>query len=453
MSRIRIALVMAGLVVASPTAAVNSQEQPLSGGQGTGCPGDPGNRAQRGPEGSRGPGGPGEFASDLVRLATNESVQTELKLTDRQKTTIKRIYEAQSKKRNNCFEKFRKESDAAKAEAAQEAQAQVLAGNQVDPSVDARGSGAGNPLFGALNSRGYEAEIYGGQPQFDTIAREQAARFQGQMAGDAVQNQSRQMMRGTMQEFQQECEHELARVLDKPQCKRLREIRLQVEGAGAVLRDDVAEKLQLREDQRAEIQEIVTQTNAARRELMRKNWGLLRSRMPTLPADPDSLAADGQSENPPDEQNAPSGGGGRGSFDPEALRTVLEQPQLKAKMAETRKEQQQLREREYALVYKAMDRRQVATFKKMLGKPFDVELLVSGLFREGPRGRRNGNNLATDPAKALTRPGSSPASAAVPPDSTTSTPASKPAASPRRPSLRERRGLGGQKPSADAPPN
>ena len=88
------------------------------------------------------------------------------------------------------------------------------------------------------------------------------------------------------------------------------------------------------------------------------------------------------------------------------MQKVMEQPEVKAKMEETRKEQEQLRDREYAMVYKAMDRRQVAMFKKMLGKPFDVESVMGGFFRGGPGGRRNGANgnanQATAAAKADT---------------------------------------------------
>ena len=88
-----------------------------------------------------------------------------------------------------------------------------------------------------------------------------------------------------------------------------------------------------------------------------------------------------------DEIEAAPTGKPRPRFDPAAMQKIMEQPEVKAKMDESRKEQDQLREREYAMVYKAMDRRQVATFKKMLGKPFDVDSLMGGFFRGGPGGR------------------------------------------------------------------
>ncbi|MGO9601015.1 MAG: hypothetical protein ACLP7Q_23790 [Isosphaeraceae bacterium] len=456
MSRIRVALVMAGMVVAWAALAIKSQAQPPPG-----WPGDPGGPAGRDDRGQgigpnepapfNGPEGPGGFASDLFRLANNETVQKELKLTDRQKAAIKRVSDDQAKKRSDFFQGFRTQSDAARTQAVWEAQAQALAGTQVDPSVDARGWGAGNPLYGALNSRGYQPRIYGGQPEMDPTACEQQAKLQGQMAGDVVQNQSRQMMGEAMQEFQQESESALARVLDKAQSKRLREIQLQVEGAGAVLRADVSEKLGIRDDQRAEIEDIVNHSNAARSELMRKNRDFVRSMMPTPATDPNQ-AADGQPDDPLVGPNDPSGRGGRRHVDPEAMRSALEQPEVKAKMDESLKEHHRIRDRQYTMVYKAMDRRQLATFKKMLGKPFDVDSLLASSFRGGSGGRRTGQNPATDQPKAQAKPGSTTPAAATKPTDSSATPASRPAA-PRRPSLRERRGLGGPQPSADATPN
>ena len=347
-------------------------------------------------------------------LAGNEAVAKELKLTDRQKAKVKQISDDQNKKRGEVFQQLRQQADMAKAQAAQQAQAEALQGGQIDPSVDARGSGAGNALAGALNSRGYQPQIYGGRVQggqIDPAQQQQAAQFQGRQAANAVQAQGFQMMREAMQELQQESEGELARVLDKNQVKRLKEIQLQVEGPAAVLREDVAEKLEINEEQHEEIQGILTQANAARREIMRTNFQFVRSLMPNQPAGGNPPAADGQPD--PNAAATPAAGqggqagqpgqggrggrGGRGGangqnnrprFDPEAMQKVMEQPEVKAKMEETRKEQQaQLRDREYAMVYKAMDRRQVAMFKKMLGKPFDVESVMgeasSAVVREG----------------------------------------------------------------------
>ena len=82
----------------------------------------------------------------------------------------------------------------------------------------------------------------------------------------------------------------------------------------------------------------------------------------------------------------------------------MEQPEAKAKMEETRKEQQQLRDREYAMVYKAMDRRQVSVFKKMLGKPFDVESVMGGGFSAAVVREGGGTGPMATPTRPRLRP-------------------------------------------------
>jgi hypothetical protein len=124
------------------------------------------------------------------------------------------------------------------------------------------------------------------------------------------------------------------------------------------------------------------------------------------------------------------------------MRKLMEQPDVKAKMEESRKEQQQLREREYAMVFKAMDRRQVAAFKRMLGKPFDVDSLMGGFRGPGQRNGQGGGTTKNDTTKAANTKQSA-SNAAATSKSTT----------PRKQSLRERRGLRQQPPPGDSPNN
>ena len=148
MFRIRITLVTA-LVVALAAVAINSQAQPPAGGGGggrrkRGGGGGPGG-AGGGPGGWGGPGGPGGPGGNLIALAGNEAVAKELKLTDRQKAKVKQISDDQNKKRGEVFQQLRQQTDKASGQAAQQAQASAQGGQgQIDPSVDARGSGAGN---------------------------------------------------------------------------------------------------------------------------------------------------------------------------------------------------------------------------------------------------------------------------------------------------------------------
>jgi hypothetical protein len=120
----------------------------------------------------------------------------------------------------------------------------------------------------------------------------------------------------------------------------------------------------------------------------------------------------------------------------------MERPEVKAQIEESRKANDQIREREYAMVYKAMDRRQVSNFKKMLGKPFDVSLLTAGAWG----GRRGGN----DAAAAKSANGQAPSTEASAKAEEKPAPAASKPAAPRRQSLRERRGLG-QQPSQPSP--
>ena len=284
MFRIRVTMITAGLIVAMASIALDSQAQPPAGGGG-----GRGQRGQRG--GFGGPGGPGGFGqgSDLLQLANNDVVQKEIKMTDRQKASVKSLSDDQNTKRRDTQQKMRQQLDQARNQATRQAQTQAQASMQpqVDPSA-MRGAGAGNALVGALNNRGYQpqvygGQVYGGQGQMDPAMRQQMARAQGRMAANGVQQQGFMMMRQVMQQLQQAGESSLARILDKNQMKRLREISLQSAGPAAVLREDVVEKLEITPDQVTEIQQTVNESNQARRQLMAQSFQFMRSLMPAPP--------------------------------------------------------------------------------------------------------------------------------------------------------------------------
>jgi hypothetical protein len=409
-----------------------------------------------------GPGGPG---GNLLMLAGNEAVQKELKLTDKQKAQIKKVSEDSNNRRREVFQNLRQQADAAKNQAIQEAQAEAAAGQQIDPSLAARGSGAGNPLINSLNNRGYQPPIYGGQPLTDPEAEQQGQQAQIQARANNAQAQGWQMMREAMDQLQQESEGSLGRVLDKNQVKRIKEIQLQVEGPFAVLRPEIAERLELAEDQVAQIQEIQNESNQARRQAMAANRDIFTGFRKSQPgnnnqpgaaqADPNAPAGQPQGANngggggngrgrngrggPGGNGPGGNGPGGRGNFDPTAFQKYMEQPEVKAKMDQMRRQQDQIRDQSYAKVYRVLDRRQSAAFKKMLGKPFDVDLVIGGFFRRPGQG---GAATKNDTAKSDT---AKPADAAAKSTAKSDQPsASKPATGSRRQSLRERRGLGQQ---------
>ena len=102
MSRIRVTLIMAGLVVAMAAVALTSKAQP-PGGRGGGA--RRGRRTGRRPRRTRRPrvwGGPGGPGGNLLTLASNEAVQKELKMTDRQKAQVKKISDESNTRRRAC---------------------------------------------------------------------------------------------------------------------------------------------------------------------------------------------------------------------------------------------------------------------------------------------------------------------------------------------------------------
>ena len=138
----------------------------------------------------------------------------------------------------------------------------------------------------------------------------------------------------------------------------------------------------------------------------------------------------------------------------------MEQPEVKAQVDEAREEAKgasRASRPRVAIVCKAMDRRQAATFKKMLGKPFDVGIrnwvgeASSAVVRVV---REDGG---TGPMATPTRP--RPRPKLIPPRQRAADADSSAAATPRprieprtprrRQSLRERRGLGGQQSTPD----
>ena len=132
MFRIRVTMITAGLIVAMASIALDSQAQPPAGGGG-----GRGQRGQRG--GFGGPGGPGGFGqgSDLLQLANNDVVQKEIKMTDRQKASVKSLSDDQNTKRRNTQQKMRQQLDQARNQATRQAQTQAQASvqPQVDPSA------------------------------------------------------------------------------------------------------------------------------------------------------------------------------------------------------------------------------------------------------------------------------------------------------------------------------
>ncbi|MGC8638778.1 MAG: hypothetical protein ACP5XB_02735, partial [Isosphaeraceae bacterium] len=441
----------------------------------------------------------GGFGNNLLSLANNEVAQKEIKMTDRQKAAVKKLSDDQRTKSRDAMQKMRQQTGVVQNQAAQQAQMQTrfMIQQQANAAAAASALSPYNPMGQALVNGGYGfqpqlqmagGQFVGGQPQVNPLMQQQVAQAQGRMAANAVQQQSRMMMRQAMQQMQQAADNELARILDKNQMRRLREIQLQQEGPRAVLREDVAQKLEINQEQAAEIQQALSQAGQERGQLMRQNFQYMRSLMPNPPGgnaqggpggQANPFARGGRGGQGAQAQggfggqggNGGQGGqagqgrfGGQGGFGGQAapgnqagqggqtgqggqagqaaaaaaaaraarrdaMQKIMEKPEVKAKMQEFQDAQAELRQKEYAMVFKAMDRRQVSAFKKMLGKPFDVDSLRRGFFR-GPA--NNGPGGATNTAAN---------SSTTKTDSSTATGTTPAATAPRRRSLRERRGL------------
>ncbi|WP_422926912.1 hypothetical protein [Singulisphaera sp. PoT] len=294
----------------------------------------------------------------------NEAVQEEIKLTTDQKKKLTTINETVNRRREEIFPKNQQR------------------GNRGQGGVDQGGQNG---------------------PQFDREA------FQANMEA--------------MRALNEDHEAAIGKVLNQKQKVRVNQISLQQQGPLAVARPEIAEKLNMSEEQSEQIQAILQDAGNARRELMRNAFGNRgrggnrgedggpnaggpggggnggnrggRGRGPQ--AKNDDNAADAKAKTKPavvDDEDAPAptpaaqpknqdgqNGGGRGrgpgGFDRDS-------PEAKAQFEKMRSEGEKLQDQTIAAVSKVLTKKQKLAFNKMLGEPFDLEKLRPG---GGPGGR------------------------------------------------------------------
>jgi len=164
----------------------------------------------------------------------------------------------------------------------------------------------------------------------------------------------------------------------------------------------------------------------------------------------------GNGQNGGNGGNARNGGRGRG-FDPEAMRKVMEDPKIQAQMEEIRGQEEKIDNQFAMAVNKVLMPRQRAAYKKMLGAPFDRSKMFGpggpwgGPRRNGPGGNqasaKNGSTAAkAAPVAKTDANGDAEEEAGAAAQPSTSTPEkAKAATTPKRKSLRERRGLADSK--------
>jgi hypothetical protein len=224
------------------------------------------------------------------------------------------------------------------------------------------------------------------------------------------------------------------------------------------------DKLQIDEPQQEMVQEVMGERREAQRETRRARGEVMKTAFAGLARNPGNNRqnsdenANGQNGgnggNGQNGGNGRNGGRGRG-FDPEAMRKAMEDPKIQAQMEEIRGQDEKIDNQFTLAVNKILTPRQRATYKKMLGAPFDrTKMFPAG----GPWGGRRGNgpgqaNAKNAPSSAKAAPAGN-AGNTSDDDEGTST-AAKPAASapaktkatttPKRKSLRDLRGVSDDK--------
>jgi hypothetical protein len=263
--------------------------------------------------------------------------------------------------------------------------------------------------------------------------------------------QRRSLLREAMDELNLGAEQAFARILDRSQYARLKQIQLQDEGPSALLRPDLQERLNMDEDQVEQVRELMNERDEAQRETRMAQGELMKSAFPKdANPNPGNNGQNGGTRgiltrlNDPAFQEAmkkfygQNGGTERIRTrlnDPafqEAMKKFWESPETKAKMEEFRRRDEQIENRFMAAAKRVLSRRQSAAYEKMLGAPFDLSKLRGNppwdrdvtANRAGTSETGSRDEAETTTAKSSTKSGNSPS-----------------ADRPKRKSLRERRGI------------
>ena len=403
MSRLRITFTTAALLLALAALTLNSLAQPPGGGGGGrgGRGGGPGGGFGGPGGGFGGPGGPG---GSLLQLANNPAVQadTYMKVTEKQKTQIKTLNDKYNTKMQEFWGQMGGGRGGPGGPGGGGPQGRNRNGNggngqngngggfgggqgQVPDAQGGNGGGGGRGNRGNRNQNGQNI------PEDPEVAAQRA--------------EQREMMRVAMAELRQSAETSLGRILDTKQATRLKQIQLQLEGPSAVLREDIMEKLGIDEAQVEMIREIQGENRNLQRDTRRARGEMMKTAFAKMNPNPRNNAQDGG-----DDANIAGGGnngnantgrnvggrGGRGNFDPEAMRKVMDTPEVKTQMEQIQGQEQKLTTQFGAAVNKVLTPRQRTLFKKMVGPPFDRSQMGAG----GPWGGRGGFGPGGNPATA-----------------------------------------------------
>ena len=395
MSRIRVMLLTSGLLLLTATLALNGWAQGPGGGQGRGGGGRGGFGGPGGFGGRGGFGGPG--GDSLLSLALRSVVQEELKVTDKQKNQLTALNEDYTQRRQRLFERMRQQDGNGNG-----------GGRRGGRNNNAAQGGAGAAAGGngdrfvstyeispyALNANQQQGQ--GQQPQNDQ-REEGRARFQ--------------QMREASEQLEQQANQTLARVLSGKQFQRLNQIQIQSQGLNALVRPDVAEKIQLDETQVVAIQAVLNDRRTAQREVFSKQgefFRFMRNRngggenqdnAGAASKDNGQAGAAAKGDIQANAANGNGGGrrrGGGGPPDREAMKKFMEQPEVKAQFDQVRSASEKLDNKATQAAYKVLTKYQLAAYKKLQGAPFDVTKLRPNFG--GPGRERNSGDAASKSA-------------------------------------------------------
>jgi DNA-binding TFAR19-related protein (PDSD5 family) len=187
------------------------------GGRGGPGGGGPGGRGNQGGRGDQGGGAPGPQTDPMITLLMESpALQEELKLTAKQKADLKKVTDTANTKRREFFSQM-----------------------QGQGGRGGRGNQGGGPGGGGPGGAG---------------------------AGGGI---DRQAMFQMMSELNQQSATAIGKILDKNQKARLEQIKLRIEGVPAVARPEIAQKINMSEEQLALVQQVVEEGKVAQQELTR----------------------------------------------------------------------------------------------------------------------------------------------------------------------------------------
>ena len=409
MFRSRNPLIAAGIAAALSLLACHAIAQPPGRG---------------GPGGPRRPGGPGGPGGSILDLAQNSAVQVELKVKDAQKTKIQTLAETVNQRRWQLRGQMDPRGQQGPGPGPGGNGPQNRNNGNGDALVGVGGNGGGQNGggpggFGPGGYGGFGLAGYGGFGLAGYGWSGPGGFGPGGAGGPGGQMDPEMAARfAAMREAETALDHEaeqaLAKILDRGQYGRLKQVQLQVEGVAALLRPDMIEKLGLEDDQVQQIRELATQSFQAQRENGRALFDLMRTAVPDQgnngqnpgggpgPGGGNGGGGPGRGRG----RGRPGGPGGPNLPDPatqEAMKAFMDKPETKAKLEQIRTESTKLQNQLTAAVNRILTRRQAAAYKKMRGEPFDVSLVWGGPG-QGPGNRpANANPADRSAASAKTQ--------------------------------------------------